>query len=105
MKICDFVVSVTRIGDVEPNSVGIVKEIHGASAKVFFIGRKVLATASLDVIEVIDVTKTDKPKKGSKPYPQKICNICHVLKGNSKFEKNQNDGKGRSTTRPSCIIV
>ena len=77
-------------------------QING-DCDVYFIGIDKTVNCNPDDIEYLNVDKTGKPKTG-KPYPLKICNICHLLKDNrTEFRRNQNDAKGRMTTRPSCI--
>ncbi len=98
IQVNDFVVALEDIDDVEYQSVGLVQTIDELSVSVFFIGKRKTITTSQDNVEGLDITKTGKP------YPVKICNICHVLKKENDFEVNQTDAKGRKTTRPSCRV-
>lgn len=82
--------------DIPYGAVGLVTEIIEGNAIVLFIGVGRTHSVSLHKIQFIDVTQTGKP------HPQKICNICHVLKDNDQFDINQTDAQGRKTTRPSC---
>ncbi len=93
----DFVIYKMKNCDLPFNSVGYVTEINKKIAKVFFISIQKIKEVSLNEIEYIDVEKTGKP------YPYKICNVCHILKEDFvDFEINQTDSQGRKTTRPSC---
>lgn len=101
IKKCDFVMATRTTPDVVARSVGLVDSIDGEYLIVFFIGiKKSLKIHSSDV-EYLDVEKTGKPKYGT-PYLKKICNMCHLLKDSREFDYNQNDKKGRKTSRPSC---
>ena len=93
-----FVILKTPKYGVEKNSIGIVeKVINDKKLNVFFIGKKIKFDVTKDDFDFIDVTKTGKP------YKNKICNICHILKKDFvDFEINQTDARGRKTTRPSC---
>ena len=92
----DFVIATQDINGVYKNSVGLVNSLNEETAIIFFIGKNEVVRADINKIQKIDVDKTGKG------YNKKICNICHILKNTSKFDKNQTDAKGRSTTRPSC---
>ncbi len=96
LKAKDFVICVEDIDDIEKNSVGLIAEIDFIKATVFFIGKKKTIGTDISKISFLDVNKTGKP------YPTKICNICHILKDENEFDINQTDAKGRKTTRPSC---
>lgn len=104
ISVNDFVINTTNIDSIVPMSVGVVKSTNSTCSKVFFIGK----AKSLDVpnknLAVIDIYKTGKEEGTYRPpFKYKICNICHILKVQSEdFERNQNDGQGRPTTRPSC---
>ena len=96
IKTGDYIISKRNINKVEPNSVGFVAEVNGDAAEIFFIGIKQSIKVHITQITFLDLSKTGKP------YPSKICNVCHILKGNDEFDVNQTDAKGRKTTRPSC---
>ncbi|MCB0514719.1 MAG: endonuclease VII domain-containing protein [Chitinophagales bacterium] len=99
IKIEDFVISRKSGISVPINAVGVVREIDAINqiAVVFFIGKRINLTLSLEDIDYLDVTKTGKTHK------YKICNVCHILKKDLEdFDVNQTDAKGRKTTRPSC---
>lgn len=96
IEIGNFVVACNPIDEIEADSVGLVVAKDLLSVEVFFIGRKTNKQVTPDSIRFLDVTQTGKP------YPVKICNICHILKSEDSFEVNQTDAKGRKTTRPSC---
>jgi len=98
----DFVVATTKIDNIQERSVGLVKNISKNEITIFFIGVNKTKTTNSKHVTYLDVDKTGKPKTGE-PYEMKICNICHLLKNNDEeFDYNQNDGKGRKTSRPSC---
>jgi hypothetical protein len=104
INVGDFVVATKKISNIQERSVGLVKNILKNEITVFFVGTAEIAITSIDHVVYLDVTKTGKPKEGE-PYEMKICNICHLLKNNAEeFDYNQNDGKGRRTTRPSCKL-
>ncbi|GAA6782514.1 hypothetical protein HpHA308_11180 [Helicobacter pylori] len=96
LKNNDFVIAKNQLGNIVPNSVGIIRAINGKSAMVLFIGLNELKRVDFSELEAIDIYKTGKG------YDKKICNICHILKNTDGFEVNQTDAKGRKTTRPSC---
>lgn len=97
IKVDDFVVATMNIDDIKERSVGLVKNVSGNEITVFFIGADKNVKTDNNHIAFLDVTKTGKP------YPKKICNICHKLKDDiTEFDINQTDAKGRKTTRPSC---
>ena len=101
MRTGDFVVAVQAFGGIAARSVGQVKHANG-DVDVWFIGAKRRVIMPERCVQKLDVTKTGKPKTGPL-YPHKICNICFMLKDHEReFERNQNDGKGRPTYRPSC---
>ncbi|GAA7618051.1 hypothetical protein HpBhutan199_07740 [Helicobacter pylori] len=96
LKNDDFVIAKNQLGNIVPNSVGVIRAINGKSAMVLFIGLNELKKVDFSELEAIDIYKTGKG------YDKKICNICHILKNTDSFEINQTDAKGRKTTRPSC---
>ncbi|GAA9131171.1 hypothetical protein Taitung69_08940 [Helicobacter pylori] len=96
LKNDDFVIAKNQLGNIVPNSVGVIRAINGKSAMVLFIGLNELKKVDFSELEAIDIYKTGKG------YDKKICNICHILKDTDGFEINQTDAKGRKTTRPSC---
>ncbi|GHR65782.1 hypothetical protein VN1269_11010 [Helicobacter pylori] len=96
LKNDDFVIAKNQLGNIVPNSVGVIRAINGKSAMVLFIGLNELKKVDFSELEAIDIYKTGKG------YDKKICNICHILKNTDGFEINQTDAKGRKTTRPSC---
>ena len=98
MKEKDFVVATRPINGIEINSVGIVNSTTVQYALVCFIGKNESVRAAYNSLRIIDVAETGKG------YPNKICNICHVLKPMDEFDRNQNDAQGNFTTRPSCKI-
>jgi hypothetical protein len=97
IKVNDFVVAVKQIEDIEERSVGFVESVSDKNITIFFIGKKKTLITTKNKVQFLDVHKTGKP------YPKKICNVCHLLKDDFiDFEINQTDAKGRKTTRPSC---
>ena len=98
MKEKDFVVATRPINEIEINSVGIVNSATVQYTLVCFIGKNEVIRAPYNSLRIIDVEQTGKG------YPDKICNICHILKPMREFDRNQNDAQGNFTTRPSCKI-
>lgn len=99
LKVGNYVVATRDIKDIEECSVGLVKNVSGDEITVFFIGVNKTVKTNSNHVAFLDVTKTGKP------YPKKICNICHKLKDDkTEFDVNQTDAKGRKTTRPSCKV-
>lgn len=96
MKPEDIVVSTKPVNGIEINSVGIINSVDQEEAMVYFVGKNKVVIAPFDSLSVIDADKTGKG------YSKKICNVCHILKPIEEFSRNQNDGKGRPTRRPSC---
>jgi hypothetical protein len=94
----DFVILKEKIGTIEINSVGFIKEVLNKNTyNVFFIGKCQDVSVDKTKVEYLDTTKTGKP------YSHKICNVCHILKDYYEdFAINQTDAKGRKTTRPTC---
>lgn len=92
----DFVITTKPVNGIVINSVGIINSVDGDNAQVYFIGTNEVVIAPFKSLSIVDVEKTGKG------HPQKICNICHILKPMSNFARNQNDAKGRPTRRPSC---
>jgi hypothetical protein len=98
MKVDDFVVSVNPLDGVVKNSVGVVKKIAAPHITVLFIGTQKEMSTDIGNVQVLDIEKTGKG------FPQKICNICAILKNENEFDINQTDAKGQKTTRPSCKV-
>jgi len=95
----DYIIAKENMQDIMKMSVGLVEEIKEDIYTIFFIGKRERITTNSKNITFLDISLTGKP------FELKICNICHVLKNRLKdFEPNQNDKKGRTTTRPSCRI-
>lgn len=93
----DFVIYKIQNEKLPLNSVGIVKDVESNNVSVFFVSIQKEIIVPIDSITFLDVTQTGKP------YKNKVCNVCHVLKEDFiDFEVNQTDSKGRKTTRPSC---
>lgn len=80
------------------NSVGLVTALGENESTVYVIGEK-----SDYLIPNSGLTEID-PLKTGKGFAKKICNICHALKEHGEFAANQQDSKGRITTRPSCRV-
>ena len=98
MKLKDVVIAIRPVNGIEINSVGIIKSIFPDRAYVHFVGKNEEVIVPFTSLQVIDVEETGDG------YSDKICNICHILKPVGEFDRNQNTGKGRPTTRPSCKI-
>ena len=102
MKPGDFVVLVESFDGIDARSVGQVKHVNG-DMDIYFIGDAQRKFVPPHMVRELDVSKTGKPKTGQ-IYPHKICNICFKLKDHeTEFARNQTDGKGRPTYRPSCL--
>ena len=97
MKPNDFVIATQSVNGVARNSVGIVNSISETDVQVYFIGKDEVIIAPIDSLSVIDVNRTGDP------YPNKICNVCHILKPTVEFNRNQNQAGGRPIRRPSCV--
>ena len=98
MKLKDIVVATQPVNGIVINSVGIIKSIFPDRAYVHFVGKNEDVIARLDSLRVIDVEKTGDD------YSNKICNICHILKPTTEFDKNQKSISGKIRRRPSCQI-
>lgn len=96
IKTGDYVVTNKDINDIKVRSVGLVKNVADKEITVLFIKPKKIIKTDKSQINFLDIKKTGKP------HPNKICNICHILKNMQEFDINQTDAKGRKTTRPSC---
>ena len=96
MKENDFVIATQPINGIVVNSVGIIKSVFQEKAHIHFVGRNEEVIAPFDCLRVINVDETGEE------YQIKICNVCHILKPKSKFDRNQTNARGRPTTRPSC---
>jgi len=94
----DYIVVEKDTNGVERRSVGLVREISGQTALVFFIGVGKDIKVDTNDISYIDIENIGEKKAIKK----KICNVCHKLKEISEFDRNQTDAKGQPTTRPSC---
>lgn len=101
VKVNEFVILTKKIKDLEINSVGFVKKVKLTKATVFFIGKQKEIDIEFSKVQLIDVTKTGRPKGTKNEYPTKICNVCHLLKPIKEFDINQNAVVGK-TRRPSC---
>ena len=99
IKIGSYVVATRSIDNIQERSVGLVKNISGKEITVLFIGVDTIVKTDDNHVAYLDTEKTGKP------YKNKICNICHLLKDRmQEFAINQTDAKGRKTTRPSCKV-
>ncbi len=98
MKPNEIVIATQRVNGIEVNSVGIVNSVSEKSAQVYFVGKNEVVIAQLDSLRVIDAEKTGDD------HPNKICNICHVFKPTTEFDKNQKSISGKIRRRPSCKI-
>ncbi len=92
----EFVIATQPVNGIVINSVGIINSVDVDKAQVYFIGKNEVVIAPFESLSHVDVENTGKG------HPQKICNMCHILKPMSDFARNQNDAKGRPTRRPSC---
>ena len=96
MKPDDFVIATRSINGIFKNSVGIINSICEKGVQVYFIGKNEVVIAPFNAISVITVGQTGDQ------YPNKICNVCHILKPTVAFSRNQNQAGGRPIRRPSC---
>lgn len=80
------------------NSLAIVLEHSENEMLLFLPGENQQFFVSNAHIEKVDIYSTGKG------FPEKICNVCFVLKSMDEFQVNQTDAKGRKTRRPSCNI-
>ena len=80
------------------DAVGVLKAVDGPHAVVHLIGRNEYFRVAASDVSPLNTLRTGKG------FPKKICNVCHVLKGHSKFDVNQTDAHGRKTSRPSCKL-
>ena len=93
----DFVTATKPVNGIVVNSVGIINSVDQDKAQVYFIGKNEVVIASFDSLAIIDVDNTGDL------FPNKICNICHLLKPVDEFPKNQVQTGGRIIRRPSCL--
>ncbi|MDE0016851.1 MAG: Hpy99I family type II restriction endonuclease [Candidatus Poribacteria bacterium] len=96
MKPDDFAIATRPVNGIVINSVGIINSICEKGVQVYFIGRNEVVIAPFDSISVIDIGQTGDQ------HPNKICNVCHILKPTTEFSRNQNQAGGRPIRRPSC---
>lgn len=96
MKPDDFVIATRPVNGIVINSVGIINSICEKGVQVYFIGRNEVVIAPFDSISLIDIGQTGDQ------HPNKICNVCHILKPTIEFSRNQNQAGGRPIRRPSC---
>ena len=92
----EFVIANQPVNGIAINSVGIINSVDGNKAQVYFIGKNEVVIAPFHSLSVIDVNNTGDL------FPDKICNICHLLKPVEQFPRNQNQAGGRIIRRPSC---
>lgn len=104
VEVNDFVINKTLKDEIEPCSVGVVREINDNIVSILFIGKNRMLQLSPEELVIIDIRRTGKEEgTNTPPFKYKICNLCHIIKNQStEFEYNQNDKQGRPTTRPSC---
>ena len=98
IKAGHYVIALDEIENIKKNSVGLVREVKGKTATVFFVGSNKIIDVTNQLLGILYLKKTGKP------YDKKVCNICHILKDMIEFDINQTDAKGRKTTRPSCKV-
>lgn len=96
MKPNDFVIATQPVNGIIINSVGIINSIDEGKAQIYFIGKNEVVIAPFDSLVIIDVDDTGDL------FPNKICNICHILKPVAEFPRNQVQSGGRIIRRPSC---
>ena len=98
MKPNDFVIATEPVNGIVRNSVGIINSVSETSAQVYFVGKNEVVIAPFDSLDVIDVDQTGDD------HPSKICNVCHIFKPTTEFEKNQKSISGKIRRRPSCDV-
>lgn len=55
LKNDDFVIAKNQLGNIVPNSVGVIRAINGKSAMVLFIGLNELKRVDFSELEAIDI--------------------------------------------------
>ena len=92
----DFVITTRPINGISVDSVGIIKSTSPESTLVHFVGKNKDVMAPFDSLRVIDVDRTGDL------YPQKICNVCHIIKPVEEYAINQTNAQGHKQRRPTC---
>ena len=77
------------------NSLGVIEDAVRNSVQVFLPGQGESYMVSADAIGRIDIDETGDE------HPQKICNVCFVLKDTDEFSVNQRNAR-RRVRRPCC---
>ena len=98
MKPNDFVIATEPVNGIVRNSVGIINSVSETGAQVYFVRKNEVVIAPFDSLDVIDVDQTGDD------HPSKICNVCHIFKPTTEFDKNQKSISGKIRRRPSCKI-
>ena len=96
MKEDDFVIATRPINGIPVDSVGVIKSMFQEEVLVYFPGENEEVVAPLDSLSVINVDRTGDQ------HPDKICNICYILKPTEKFRGTLTNAKGRRIRLPSC---
>jgi len=81
---------------VDTSDLGIVLDIDGIAAEIYFVGKKI--QLKVDLADLISID----PKKFGDSFDKKICNICHRILDVNDFDLNQNGKNNRPVRRPSC---
>ena len=77
------------------NSLGVIEDTVRNSVQIFLPGQGESYMVSAEEIGRIDIDKTGDE------HPQKICNVCFVLKNTGEFAINSKNAQG-PVRRPSC---
>ena len=81
---------------VSTHEVGIVKKIVSSQVVIYFVGAKI--QIDVDINQVREISSSDY----GDDFPEKICNVCHMIYPTAEFDKNQNAKDNRTVRRPSC---
>jgi hypothetical protein len=82
--------------DILTSEVGLVRKVHLNQVDVYFVGSNRQITLRSDQLIAIDIVNYGDE------FPEKICNICHIIYPTADFDKNQNAKDNRTVRRPSC---
>ena len=102
-----------NLPDVRVNSVGEFRNLlENGNFEIYFLNVKELIEVEPHQVEEFDIHQTGKKKAHPCDtcsgictcHSEKVCDRCYILKNRkTEFDRNQKDGKGRITYRPSCI--
>ena len=101
-----------NVSGLRQNSVGQFRNLlKNGNFEIYFVNESRVIEVEPKQVKEFDINQTGKKKT----YPcdnclgicnchtEKVCDRCYILKDRStEFARNQKDGKGRITYRPSC---